>query len=71
MSGLKSGDDEFAENYVNLLCDNQQNASGGSGSSTGSRRSALVDVALAPQGLQIVTQVSPRTLLLWTLASRT
>ncbi|KAN0062966.1 meiotic PUF protein 1 [Thecaphora frezii] len=53
MSGLKSGDKAFIEKYVDTLCGNQP----GGSSSTGTRRSALVDIALAPQGLQIVTQL--------------
>ncbi|EPQ27269.1 uncharacterized protein PFL1_05192 [Pseudozyma flocculosa PF-1] len=53
MSGLKSGDRTFVDKYVETLCETHPSGSSG----TGSRRSALVDVALAPQGLQIVTQL--------------
>jgi len=71
MSALKSGDATFLEKYLDLLCGPEKKPElGGEGSSSatvfttpspsagGSRRVGLVDIASAPQGLQIITQVS-------------
>jgi hypothetical protein len=54
MSGLKTGDAEFLHDYVDVMCQSSQ-----------PRRPPLIDVCLAPHGIQIVTQllttVEPRT----------
>lgn len=52
MSALKSGDENFTSAYLDILCDRETVTVG-----SASRRSVLVDIAYAPQGLQIVTQV--------------
>jgi hypothetical protein len=59
MSALKSPDQQFLNAYLDVLCD-REGASGTVGATAASsshRRSVLVDVASAPQGLQIVTLV--------------
>lgn len=46
MSGLKTGDGQFLHEYVDALCQSSQ-----------PRRPPLIDVCLAPHGVQIVTQL--------------
>ncbi|PWN53305.1 ARM repeat-containing protein [Violaceomyces palustris] len=53
MSALKSGNQDFLENYVNLLCEKESLPA----ATSSNRRSVLVDVALSPHGIQIVTQL--------------
>lgn len=63
MSALKSRDADFVARYIDVLCDRDassdvhgaQNLT--MASSSGNRRSLLVDVSTAPQGVQIVTQL--------------
>lgn len=67
MSALKSGDQAFLEKYLDLLCGPDKSNNSGESSATVftssnpnagiSRRVGLVDIASAPQGLQIITQV--------------
>lgn len=70
MSALKSRDQHFLSQYVDILCDRDSNGAMGapnpgpnnSGASaihsvTNNRRSILVDISSAPQGVQIVTQL--------------
>ncbi|KAK0530844.1 meiotic PUF protein 1 [Tilletia horrida] len=51
MSALRTNDEIFLRRYVDILCG--QEATGGASS----RRSVLVEIGSAPQGLQIVTQL--------------
>lgn len=46
MSGLKTGDRQFMQDYVEAMCHSSQ-----------PRRPPLIDVCLAPHGIQIVTQL--------------
>lgn len=61
MSALKSRDPVFIDQYVDMLCDRDASApspsSNGGSPTPSSRRSILVDIASAPQGVQIVTQL--------------
>lgn len=63
MSALKSQDSLFIDQYVDLLCDRDVSTTSGSAapaiptSPSSSRRSVLVEISSAPQGIQIVTQL--------------
>lgn len=57
MSALKSRDAFFIDQYVDILCDRDASPSAGGSPTSSSRRSILVDIASAPQGVQIVTQL--------------
>lgn len=62
MSALKSRDPLFIDPYVDLLCDRDGSTTSGSTPATptspsSSRRSILVEISSAPQGIQIVTQL--------------
>lgn len=54
MTALKTKDNHFVKNYLDLLCEGADTASL---ASSAGRRSMLVDVASTPQGLQIMTQL--------------
>lgn len=71
MSALKSQDAVFINGYIDLICDrdiggayttHDNPSTPGTGAvmtttSTNSRRSVLVDISSAPQGVQIITQL--------------
>jgi pumilio RNA-binding family len=60
MSALKSRDPFFIDQFVDILCDRDgatRSPSSGGSPTPSSRRSVLVDIASAPQGVQIVTQL--------------
>lgn len=50
LRGASESHEPFAERYVNAICQP-------SGDQGGARRPALVDIALSPHGLQIITQL--------------
>lgn len=60
MSALKAGESTFINGYIDFICEREgsvANTASGAQPGMASRRSILVDVATAPTGLQIITQV--------------